>query len=485
MALKLVPLMNDELKDFLINLAEKYTSFGKSVCIDGVISLENSNDDSEKLVLNVHYKTTPTQPSVSHPSHKEPFQVPHRAYNDQHRPATISISEDEHLRDLVTDEFQRTETSADQSSNETLPQEYPAFEREPETLPSTTFRNRRKGNPKKHIQYATDSDDDESYLEPTNEPLHVETMNPASSTSPTQSVSMEKEPLLKNFNSDDVASSSARRYNHDFELQAHPLENVVTEPKHNMSLTAAVDWYAASPSCETQALPYLCANNTIKDSAASSSLNPLPPSEDHAHDYKYFTCSLNSCMLQLLGSKSFETHSTKQHNRFPCHLCKKTFSTKHNRTRHTQNHNHDKLHPCPDCNKKFSRSDSIREHRLTHTLSYKEGKCRCCGEKIHKKSELLVHLKDCFRSYRKKDGSVDESRFDNRNTINGNSMEDTPSGLWFGMIKRKDNNEPMHTFHALPEQSLHDLDNPKETVHMAVEAITQAHVHTPPAAHMH
>ena len=449
---------------------------------------------------------------LSQEAHEE-HKMTHIASLHQHKPAAINISEDENTnddqvmrdeyqRDLVIDESQRTASSPDESSNESQPQEYPSIKRALETKPSTSSRKRRKGNPIKHVQNATDlsDDEDDSYLEPTYGPLQVETMNPVSSMSPAQSVSSENDPLLNSFNSDVVASSSGRRYSRDFELPSHPLENlqtlaqihppVVIQPEHTMSLSSIPDPYPASPSCESPALSHLSANNSLNDSATSGSLNPLPPAEDDAYEDKEYTCSWDGCSMQFIGFKNFEAHSLEQHKRFPCHLCKQTFSGKNNRTRHTRNHNRDKLYPCPDCGKKFSRPDSMREHRFTHTRSYQEDRCRRCGLEFDKKSKLLAHLKKCFHQHRTKNGSIDESCFDIPNAINGNNVEESPSGLTLGGIKLENNNEPMHPFlmkgvNGLPEQSILDLGSPNETAHIAkVAAITRALVHTPPEAHM-
>ena len=112
---------------------------------------------------------------------------------------------------------------------------------------------------------------------------------------------------------------------------------------------------------------------------------------------KELQCSEPGCAEVYMGFSAYEDHCMIRHGRYPCKYCKQTFSGKNNRTRHMRCHLGAKTYTCPDCNKNFSRPDSMREHQFIHTLSYQEDKCRNCGAAFDKKNMLLAHLKQCYR----------------------------------------------------------------------------------------
>ena len=98
-----------------------------------------------------------------------------------------------------------------------------------------------------------------------------------------------------------------------------------------------------------------------------------------------------------------EHHYISAHGgRYPCSMCAQSFTSRNNRRRHADGHAGsagNSRHQCSTCGRQFSRADISKEHRLTHTHSYRVGTCVKCGDTAgHKRSSLLLHLKKCLAS---------------------------------------------------------------------------------------
>ena len=382
----------------------------------------------------------------------------HVASLHQHKRPRFDLEEDENTNDdqVMRDEYQKelqaidneanqmNTSEQDESSNESRVQNYPSIKQAlaaKSPVPVTnTSRNKRKGNPIKLVQNVSESEED-SFFEPIQYgALRIETVNPGLTASPVPSVESENDPLQHSYNSDVLASSSMSQFSRgtgDFELPTDHLQSLqsltqirsplVIKPDNNAS---PLSWprsdlqYSTSPLCRSPALSMHSANTTVDETVTPDrSLDQTPQPVDDGDDDKEYTCSYDNCTELCLGFKAYETHTVSTHSRYPCKLCKQTFSGKNNRTRHMRNHNRAKIYPCPDCGKYFSRPDSMREHRFIHTASYQEDKCRRCGQEFQRKSLLLAHLKNCFRQSRTKNGSIDESpyMFSNLSMPNANT----------------------------------------------------------------
>ena len=81
--------------------------------------------------------------------------------------------------------------------------------------------------------------------------------------------------------------------------------------------------------------------------------------------------------------------------RFTCSKCSKSFSLKHNMTRHMLTHENDK-YPCRICSKTFHRTDLLSKHQSKCALKAQEGNtCDLCNKSFSQKSHLTRHRKVC------------------------------------------------------------------------------------------
>ncbi|OWF45270.1 uncharacterized protein LOC110457257 [Mizuhopecten yessoensis] len=84
-----------------------------------------------------------------------------------------------------------------------------------------------------------------------------------------------------------------------------------------------------------------------------------------------------------------------EHKRWQCHLCEKSYTTKHNLVAHILDHNNIKPHLCMVCGKYFKQLSHLNTHMLTHD-NIRPHKCDVCGKGFtqisHLKRHTAVHL---------------------------------------------------------------------------------------------
>jgi len=131
-------------------------------------------------------------------------------------------------------------------------------------------------------------------------------------------------------------------------------------------------------------------------------------------DSKVYNCQYTGgCNTTWYGFTAYERHYTTMHGgRYPCPVCPQSFTSRNNRRRHADGHAGSpgsSRHQCTACGKLFARADISKEHRLTHTRSYRLGACTKCGDTGgNKRSSLLLHLKRCL-AYVDIDKDIDDT----------------------------------------------------------------------------
>ncbi|XP_060073215.1 uncharacterized protein LOC132553029 [Ylistrum balloti] len=84
-----------------------------------------------------------------------------------------------------------------------------------------------------------------------------------------------------------------------------------------------------------------------------------------------------------------------EQKRWQCHLCEKSYTTKHNLVAHILDHNNIKPHLCMVCGKYFKQLSHLNTHMLTHD-NIRPHKCDICGKGFtqisHLKRHTAVHL---------------------------------------------------------------------------------------------
>ncbi|XP_033750858.1 uncharacterized protein LOC117335051 [Pecten maximus] len=84
-----------------------------------------------------------------------------------------------------------------------------------------------------------------------------------------------------------------------------------------------------------------------------------------------------------------------EQKRWQCHLCEKSYTTKHNLVAHILDHNNIKPHLCMVCGKYFKQLSHLNTHMLTHD-NIRPHKCDICGKGFtqisHLKRHNAVHL---------------------------------------------------------------------------------------------
>ena len=88
--------------------------------------------------------------------------------------------------------------------------------------------------------------------------------------------------------------------------------------------------------------------------------------------------------------------------RFTCSKCSKSFSLKHNMTRHMLTHENDK-YPCRICSKTFHRTDLLSKHQSKCALKAQEGNtCDLCNKSFSQKRSMTRHRKVCIIQQKEK-----------------------------------------------------------------------------------
>ncbi|KAK2182476.1 hypothetical protein NP493_351g01017 [Ridgeia piscesae] len=77
-----------------------------------------------------------------------------------------------------------------------------------------------------------------------------------------------------------------------------------------------------------------------------------------------FRCSV--CQLQCYSYTSLETHSLREHKRYTCPHCSKSFTQTSSRNRHMYTHGCRQPFACLHCSARFTRADTLRKHYARH-----------------------------------------------------------------------------------------------------------------------
>lgn len=164
-----------------------------------------------------------------------------------------------------------------------------------------------------------------------------------------------------------ATSPSAAGYPFDAMLRHHSSSSL-EEHHYRRSFDAREDYPTSvlDAGSETSMQRNVEHHNDFKHQAPS----PLSLEQDHAMDLDEEDESVESTSPGKKGSKGKTCTSPK---RYPCkfretYSCYKTFTTSGHASRHAKIHTAEKTVPCswPGCNRRFTRSDNMKQHLETH-----------------------------------------------------------------------------------------------------------------------
>lgn len=164
-----------------------------------------------------------------------------------------------------------------------------------------------------------------------------------------------------------TATSPSGAYPYDAMLRHHSSSGL-EEHHYRRSFDAREDYPASvlDAGAETSMQRNVEHHNDFKHQAPS----PLSLEQDHCMDLDEEDESIESSSPGKKGSKGKTCASPK---RYPCkfretYSCYKTFTTSGHASRHAKIHTAEKTVPCswPGCNRRFTRSDNMKQHLETH-----------------------------------------------------------------------------------------------------------------------
>ena len=103
---------------------------------------------------------------------------------------------------------------------------------------------------------------------------------------------------------------------------------------------------------------------------------------------KIFPC--DSCQSVFDTSEQLKTH---QDTHLVCPICDKIFSRKGNVNQHLKTtHSTERDFECTECDQKFTRAWSLKQHVITHSI-IKPFQCQVCDKSFKSKGDLKEHQK--------------------------------------------------------------------------------------------
>lgn len=77
---------------------------------------------------------------------------------------------------------------------------------------------------------------------------------------------------------------------------------------------------------------------------------------------------------------------------FPCHICRKIFSTKHYRDEHVRIHTGERPHVCKICGRAFTHGTSLVQHTALHS-DIRPYSCKLCEKAFRRRETLIIHIR--------------------------------------------------------------------------------------------
>ncbi|XP_023721890.1 zinc finger protein 260 isoform X8 [Cryptotermes secundus] len=77
---------------------------------------------------------------------------------------------------------------------------------------------------------------------------------------------------------------------------------------------------------------------------------------------------------------------------FPCHICRKIFSTKHYRDEHVRIHTGERPHICKICGRAFTHGTSLVQHTALHS-DIRPYSCKLCEKAFRRRETLIIHIR--------------------------------------------------------------------------------------------
>ena len=144
--------------------------------------------------------------------------------------------------------------------------------------------------------------------------------------------------------------------------------------------------------------PYQCTISSDNGNICGKSFKYISQLINHIesiHEDKKYRCDI--CQKDFITSYSLMEHKNNVHEtgirQHECKICKKSFILKDDFKNHIDlSHNCKKLY-CDICQKFFSSSNSLNEHKSTIHERIKRYKCKMCEKCYNRKSYLKAHIK--------------------------------------------------------------------------------------------
>ncbi|KAJ4435195.1 hypothetical protein ANN_23771 [Periplaneta americana] len=77
---------------------------------------------------------------------------------------------------------------------------------------------------------------------------------------------------------------------------------------------------------------------------------------------------------------------------FPCHICRKIFSTKHYRNEHVRIHTGERPYVCKICGRAFTHATSLIQHKALHS-DIRPYPCKVCDKAFRRRETLIMHIR--------------------------------------------------------------------------------------------